>query len=282
MADLWVAAGAMAGASAVLFSLGLALGRRLPPRGGAALAFGVCAFIVAFTFHLSDKLVLARLLPFSNVIVLGDWLPPAVALLAGLAWRRMPGRAWRKAVLVVPLVAVCGLRSYGRLFGDVPPLGQARWKAGMCRQTSQASCSPAAAATLLAARGIDATEAEMATLCLTRDAGTSMLGLYRGLKLKTRGTRWDVEAFRGNIESLRSEPGPVILSVRLDPAPGVDARYQQLWGWAPGVSHTVVFFGFQSDGKTDIGDPAVGREYWREDDVRVLWHGEGLRLVRRM
>ena len=138
MTDLWLAAGAMTGASAVLFCLGLTLGRRLPPRGGAAFAFAVCAFIVAFTFHLSDHLLLARLLPFSNVIVLGDWLPPAVALLAGLAWRRMPGGPWRRAVLVVPLLAICGLRSYGRLFGDVPPLGQARWKAGVCRQTSQA------------------------------------------------------------------------------------------------------------------------------------------------
>jgi len=281
MNDLWLAAAVMAAVTFALFFAGLALGRRLSPRAGAALAFGVCAFIVGFTFHLSDKIVLARLLPFSSVIVLGDWLPPAVALLAGLAWRRMPGGPWRKAVLVVPLVAICGLRSYGRLFGDVPPLGQARWKAGVCRQTSQASCSPAAAATLLAARGIDATEAEMAALCLTRDAGTSMLGLYRGLKLKTRGTRWDVEAFRGDIESLRREPGPVILSVRLDPGPGVDARYQQLWGWAPGVNHTVVFFGFAGDGKTDVGDPAIGREHWREEDVRVLWHGEGIRLVSR-
>ena len=121
----------------------------------------------------------------------------------------------------------------------------------------------------------------MATLCLTRAAGTSMHGLYRGLKLKTAGTGWDVAAFRGDVEPLRRESGPVILSVRLDPGPGVDARYERLWGWAPGVTHTVVLFGFRADGKTDVGDPAVGREHWREEDVRVLWHGDGLRLVRR-
>jgi hypothetical protein len=281
MNDLRLAAAVMAAVTIAAFALGLALGRRLPPRAGAALAFAVCAFIVAFVFHLSDRLLIARLLPFSGVIVLGDWLPPAVAVLAGLAWRRMPGAPWRRAVLVVPLVTICGLRSYGRLFGDVPPLGQARWKAAVCRQTSQASCGPAAAATLLEAHGIEATEAEMATLCLTRDAGTSMLGVYRGLKLKTRGTRWGVEAFRGDTETLRREPGAVILSVRLDPGPGVDARYQQLWGWAPGVNHTVVFFGFRDDGNADVGDPAAGREQWREEDVRVLWHGEGIRLVSR-
>jgi hypothetical protein len=108
-----------------------------------------------------------------------------------------------------------------------------------------------------------------------------MHGLYRGLKLKTRGTAWDVAVLSGDLETLRREPRPVILSVRLDPGPGVDARYERQWGWAAGVDHTVVFFGFREDDKTDVGDPAVGREHWREEDVRVLWHGKGLRLVPR-
>jgi len=29
----------------------------------------------------------------------------------------------------------------------------------------------------------------------------------------------------------------------------------------------------------EIGDPAVGRETWRLEDLRVLWHGEGMRLT---
>ena len=281
MADLCVGIAVVACTSAALFATGLACGTKLKPRTSGLLSLATCAFIVAFTFLLADHLLLAKVLPFSNLIVLGDWLPPAVALLAGLAWRRLPGRAWRKAVLVVPLVALCGLRSYGRVFGDVPALGPDRWKDGVCRQTSQASCSAAAAATLLRAHGIDATESEMARLCLTRPAGTTMHGLYRGLKLKTRGTAWAVEVFRGDVESLRREARPVVLSVRLDPGPGVDPRYERLWGWAPGVKHTVVFFGFRADGKTDVGDPAVGREHWRLEDLRVLWHGDGIRLVPR-
>ena len=48
------------------------------------------------------------------------------------------------------------------------------------------------------------------------------------------------------------------------------------------MSHTVVFFGFAEDGqKIEIGDPAVGREHWSARDLHVLWHGEGLRLVKR-
>ena len=280
MTDLYLAVALMAAVSVALFLVGLALGRRLAPGVLAFAALLTCAFIVAFVRFASDRLLLTRLLPFSNVIVLADWLPPAVALLAGLAWRRIEGRAWRKGLLVVPLVLLCGFRSANSLFGSAPPPDD-RWKRGVCLQTSQASCSAAAAATLLKAHGIDATEAEMARLCLTREAGTPMHGLYRGLKLKTKDSPWEVQAFRGDLRSLRREGGPVMLSVRLDPGPGVDERYARLWGWTPGVNHTVVFFGFLDDGKTEVGDPAVGRANWRVEDLAVLWHGEGLRLVHR-
>jgi hypothetical protein len=121
----------------------------------------------------------------------------------------------------------------------------------------------------------------MAELCLTRPAGTSMHGLYRGLKMKTAGTGRAVEAVRGDLDTLRAQRGPVILSVKLQPRSDVDPRYEQLWGWTPGVAHTVVFYGFRPDGKAEIGDPAVGREHWRVQDLQVLWQGDGLRLVRR-
>ena len=108
-----------------------------------------------------------------------------------------------------------------------------------------------------------------------------MHGLYRGLRLKTDGTPWKVEVFRGDVAALRAWPGPAILSVRLDRGGGVDPRYERLWGWTPGLNHTVVFYRFRGDGKADVGDPSVGREHWRAEDVRVLWHGDGMRLVSR-
>ena len=119
----------------------------------------------------------------------------------------------------------------------------------------------------------------MARLCLTRSGGTPMHGLYRGLKLKTAGTGWRVEPFRADVESLRKEARPVILSVRLDRREGVDPRYEQAWGWTPGVPHTVVLFGFRPGDKVEIGDPSVGREHWRVKDVDVLWHGDAIRLA---
>ena len=122
----------------------------------------------------------------------------------------------------------------------------------------------------------------MARLCLTTDRGTTNHGLYRGLRLKTAGTPWNVESFRTDSAGLRGFSGPALLVVRLDTGSAVDPRYEKLWGWTPGVSHTVVFFGFSDGGtKTEMGDPGVGREQWSARDLHVLWHGEGLRLVRR-
>ena len=282
MGDILVGILAIAGLSVLLLLLGLRLGRRRSKAATTTLIVLAVAFLFAHALLLSDRLWLARLLPFSNVMVLGNWQLPCVAFITGLAWRATPGGTARKSVLLVPLVLVCLYRSYGWLPGEVPPLDD-RWRGDVCLQTSPASCAAAAAATLLRAHGIDATEAEMARLCLTREAGTPNHGLYRGLKLKTDRTGWRVEVFRTDTAGLRSQDrsGPAVLLVRLDPGPGVDRRYEQLWGWTPGVNHTVVFFGFTEGGeKVDMGDPAVGREHWSARDLHVLWHGEGVRLVR--
>ena len=277
MLDVYPAIAVVGAAAMALFLLGVRVGRSVGRALPAALALLACGTVVAFASVLRDNLLMTRLLPFPGAVVLGNWLPPAVCLLAGLAWGHSRVKAWRKGVLVVPLLGLCVAQSYGWLFTNVPPLDDRR-KDGVCRQTSAASCSAAAAATLLNAHGFDTTEAEMARLCLTRAGGTPMLGLYRGLKLKTGAKSWTVRPFRGDLASLRNEPRPVLLSVRLDRRPGVDPRYEHSWGWAPGVAHTVVLFGFRPDGKVEVGDPAVGREQWRVQDLEVLWHGEGVRL----
>ncbi len=279
--DLYVGVAIVAALSAMLFALGLRAGRRLRPDVSTLLAVAVVGFLVAFVLRWSRGVLLAQIVPMTNAIVLADAVPPAAALLAGLAWARIPGGAGRRAVLVVPLLLVGVHHSYSWMLADPPPLAN-HWRRGVCVQTSGASCSPAAAATLLRAYGIATDEAEMARLCLTRRNGTSMLGLYRGLRLKTAGTPWRVEPFATGTADLRAFDGPAILSVGI-PRGGVpDARYEQLWGWVPGVRHTVVAFGFRAGGaELEVGDPAIGREHWSVDDLHVLWQGEGLRLVRR-
>ena len=74
----------------------------------------------------------------------------------------------------------------------------------------------------------------MMELCLTGAGGTPSLGLYRGLKLKTVGTPYDVEVFRTDVESLLdSDELPAILLVMLELGADVDPRYEAGVGLDP-------------------------------------------------
>jgi predicted double-glycine peptidase len=260
------------------------LAYRAARRGGrwvgvpiAVLAVAALGLNVAYFRH---SVWPSKILPYSNLMVLAEPSPILAAILVGVGVVILPGGVARRALWLVPLIGVCLFASYGFLLGTPPRLGNV-WRAGVCRQTSPASCGPAAAATLLAAHGIPATEGEMARLCLTTADGTSSRAIYRGLVLKTAGTDYRVELLRGTLEDLRKLKGPVLLNVRLDPKSTTDPIYQQKWGWRPGVAHSIVLFRSIRDGRLMVGDPAVGREFWRQKDLETLWHGEGFRLVPR-
>ena len=129
-----------------LFALGFRLGKRASPRVFNVSAVLAVAFVVLHVAALRDSLLLARLLPFSNLVVLGNWLPPAASFLAGLAWDRIPKRPWRRCAFILPLLLASLYSGYGRLVGSPPTCGD-EWEGGVCIQTSFASCSVACAAT---------------------------------------------------------------------------------------------------------------------------------------
>jgi len=264
--------------SAILFVASLRASRRLDERLIHLLGIFVVTMIVAYVTRVQGHPALSHLLPFSNLIVLSNWQPLLVSVLAGLLWYRLPAQVWRKSVVTCSLVVACLLSVYRPILAQ-PPAMQDRWDGPVCMQTSQASCTPAAAATLLRQHGIRTTEQEMALLCLTSRDGTQMLGLYRGLKLKTRGSPWDVYMFSGGaIDDLRGI-GPVLLSVELR-ADVVGMRELQGAGWMVGVPHSVVLVGFIGHERVAIADPSFGRQIWTLDELRLLWHGDGVRLVR--
>lgn len=267
--------------SSALFAGALWITKDRRPGVCDALGSMACAAMLAYIAWIWDEPILARWLPFSNLIVLGNWFLPAAGFLAGIVWRRAPGGLWRKSAYASALIAV-GLYAMIKPVWGVPPECGDDWQDGFCFQTSDASCTAACAATLLAAHGIETTEREMAELCLTRN-GTSWQGLYRGLKLKTAGTRWDVVMVHGSAGKLRTLRGPAILAVAVPTGTDVDPIYTEQYGWTPGDWHSVLFFGFLGNGRVAMGDPSpgVGREEWTEGDLRVLWRGRGFRLVPR-
>ncbi|MGE3315602.1 MAG: cysteine peptidase family C39 domain-containing protein [Planctomycetaceae bacterium] len=280
MADIYAGIALLSVVTGAMFFLARFAASRLSRYGTEFLGGCMLALMVAYGAELWDDVTLARILPYSNLIVIGNWFPPAFGFLAGLAWSRESSGYTRRTIGVGLLATVAIASVWQPLYGS-PPKCSDLWRNGVCIQTTPASCSAACAATLLRKHGIDATEREMTELCLTRN-GTTWQGLYRGLMQKTRGTPWTVEIFRHTLKELREMPEtPKILIVELEAGAGVDPRYERQWGWIPGQSHAVVLMGFRADERVEIGDPAVGREYWTEHDMQVLWHGVGLRLIPR-
>ncbi len=118
----------------------------------------------------------------------------------------------------------------------------------------------------------------MIPLCLTDRSGTPTLGLYRGIKLMADRNGRQVEVVdRQLAKLLEDNDWPVYLAVQL-PYGVDDRRYADQWGWIPGMGHSVVALGRTSNGGIIIGDPSVGLERWTEADLKILWHGDGVRV----
>ncbi len=250
--------------SAGLFALAARLGKRRIGIPAAIIAVGV---LLAYALWLCDNPIIIRLLPVRNVMLWGNPQLPLAGVLSGIAWARMRGPQGRKLILVTALLGVSTWRELGPLLGKSPVLHSRYWTDGVCRQMSQSSCSAAAAATLLAQCHINTTESEMSELCLTCVEGTSSLGVYRGLVIKTAGTPWTVGVYSTQ-EDITRWPFPVLVNVR-----GLDQNLV--------ARHTVVAFGLLPDGMLDVGDPSVGRESWPRADMIAFSNGQMYALIPR-
>ena len=282
MADIVLGILVIFALSAGLFWYGFRTGRHRSQRISLWIGGLAVVFLLFFALAVHGRLILAQLLPFSNVIVLGNWIPPGAAFVAGILAGQRAIPPWRRTVLALLLV-ILGWYAVGCDFLGPAPRSQHFWSdGGLSLQARGTSCGPCCAVTLLWNGGFEATEQEMMDLCLTRKHGTPLLGLYRGLKIKTGDTEWDVAVVRGSLEELRRAASrPILLRTRLDRATvrGPIPASEKLRPWLRRRNHTVVFYGFTEDGKVEIGDPAVGRTKWTLDDLKRRWCGEGLQLV---
>lgn len=279
MYDLILGAVILAGLSLAVFAAVACASRRWALWACDCVAVVVIVLLGFYIRDVWDNIELARWLPFSNLIVLGNGFPLAMAVLAGLAWNRVPPPVTRKIFTPLLLLGASVFAVYFPFRGEVPECLYV-WEDGVCRQTTHDTCSAASAATLLRHHGIPATEQEMAELCITRK-GTSWLGLFRGMKLKTAGTEWDVEIMSGSVEDLQRDlSGGAIIFLRLTADVADQNPQYEANGWIAGTSHAVVLFEIKSNGMCPMGDPSVGRELLRLSDLKLLYEGRGMRLVR--
>lgn len=286
MQDIWIAAVVMG-----VFSLlcGLLAAVWLYPRSGQGASgqgIKLCMAVSLlgmfyFQLYASGQLFWARLIPVSAAIIYSNLAAPLAALAAGWSLRLANTPLWRRLLMVgllggASLVAI--LWPVLSIAVRPAPAGDDNWQQGVAMQTSWATCSPAAAATLLRASGIDVSEAQMIPLCLTDGSGTPTLGLYRGVKLVAEQHQRSVQVLDESLEELlAADNWPVLLAVKL-PHGTEDRRYAEQWGWIPGMGHSVVALGAAADGQVWVGDPSIGLERWSRDDLKILWHGDALRL----
>lgn len=259
----------------------------------------LCASVLAAAgcvYFLNGLLTWARFVPLTAAIVWTNFAPLflCVASAAALAIPNRP--LWRRGGLSMLL----GVFATGTLLQPIvqPVIRPVRHSSNtvwfghdVCQQTGQFTCSPAAAATLLKANGIDAEEHQLIRWCLTDSLGTTSLGLWRGLRKATAQTDWEPQVMDVTLNDLLSRDAgrdifPCLILVGFPrfgsvASPEEEARYTDEYGWPRGFRHSVVLYGPADDGGVEIGDPSIGRERWAKQDLEILWRGEAVRLVRR-
>lgn len=276
MTDIITGSCIMLAVCSLLFVVGLKSTQHRSKRLGNLFAVLVVLLTFAYIMFLWDHAVLTKLIPYSNVIVLGNWFPIGAAILSGIACGRLQEFRVRQAVTAIGMLIAGGVGLFWPMLGSPPECGDI-WQGDNCMQTSQTSCMPAASATLLRSYGVESTEREMARLSFTR-RGTNWLGLYHGMSIKLEPSGLGPVLFDEELEELVSHREPQIISVGLNDATAeLYPQYNVDWGWIIGVKHAVVLLKVDGD-DVYIADPAVGKERWRLEDLRLLWDGRGLRI----
>lgn len=221
--------------------------------------------------------ILATIFPVSGLIILGNWLPLWASFFLGIyANTKTVSRSRRISLGIVTSCSIA-YSTMAPSFGTAPECGtQDRI---LQYQTTPYTCSAACAASILNLHEIQATEGELAQLCLTRQ-GTHWMGLYRGLMLKTSGTNWTVTVEPFNNMTLNQIVAPCILAVNVDTSAfenEIDHGFQQ------DVGHSVVYLGKSPGDGCVVFDPApeFGMEDWLPSMRSSLKSGVILRLVPR-
>ena len=170
MSDIWLAIIVMSFLS--MASAGLSAYYPYTERGQVMLLLLALSIFATITFkvYLAGELFWARIVPSSAAIIYTNLAAIFASFGVGWGWRLPNAPTWRRA----SVATVLGVISVAAILWPLlsmalrpPPAGQNEWKGPVAMQTSWATCSPAAAATLLRAEGIDVSEREMLPLCLT-------------------------------------------------------------------------------------------------------------------
>lgn len=251
----------------------VALAARTAPeiaRGPAALWRTVAT--VSFVFLLGWPLL--RVFPVQTIALLGPefvahteftGLAIPAALFFGIVARRVPKPGDERAIYAVMALAMVsffmsGWYMVGPCVPDLGPGKRSPIDPTLCMQTTDYTCVPASMVTLLARRGVYATETEMARLAMTEvGSGTTDSRAILALQRKLAGTSMRVTYRQMTAQELISVPKPCL--VQLD------------WGYF--VSHMVPVLEATSE-RVTIGDPLAGTRRMFTADFVKQWKGQAI------
>lgn len=202
-------------ASVAAFVGGHRLARAEGPRrtlgSGVLLAMLVASVLLRYRPELE-----VRWLPVEVYAHLRPWLSLVLAIaFLGSCLPQLPERRKRIAVagMAVLLFALMGERAAATVGGNAALTGEPHPETGAVQQTSDYSCGAAAAATLLAQVGVDATEAEMAARCVTNKlTGTDEVGVVKGLREALGDRPYRVELQRMDGAAVTAETLPAMVA----------------------------------------------------------------------
>ncbi len=278
MLDLLIAILLLTGGCIAAMAAGLQTGRMSAQRS-LKYQLTALAMMIGYLLFVWNRPILAQLLPESGLIVLANWLPIWGSFFVGIYLASDRINVVRKATLASIAVMFCFYSVIAPTLGESPVCKSAT-NHFLQHQTTPYTCSAACAVSLLHLHDIDATESELSELCLTR-RGTHWMGLYRGLKLKTAGTDWDVVVEPLNMTVVRSRfDSPCVLSLQLDISgfpKGLDHGFQSDCG------HSVLYLGNSRNDCITVFDPSpdYGVEDWDNRVMKCIDDGVVLRLVPR-
>lgn len=282
MVDLYMSLGIMISLCGLAASAGASLQKRAGRVTIVGVEFLVCVATAAYLHWLWDRPVLSRLLPFSGTIILGNWLPIVGSLFLGVCLKTQRIARVRRVVLATAMVSISGYSLARPMLGEAPACLPSKPQRTLDFQTTNQTCSAACAASLLRLHGVSADEEELAKMCLTR-RGTHWLGVFRGLKLKTANTKWDVVAEEVDVEELFTRQTNLGILAMSFQSQGADNRPDPEWGFESSVGHTVLILQSRSALSLDVFDPSpdYGFETWDKDVLASVRHSILIRLVPR-
>lgn len=278
--DLYLAASLIALASIWVMIVGARLSRHSSRRTQVIAQLTVFLIGILYSLFAWNRPVLTQLLPHAALIVLANWHPVIGSFFAGMYLTSDRVRLVRRVLVGTTTLGLAGYAIIAPIAGTSPECTPTDRQEVLVTQTTPHTCSAAVAASLLRIHGIAATEGTMAELCLTR-RGTHWMGVYRGLKLMTRNSRWDVVAQPFSSDAARRLGNrPAIMAVNIntrDIGPTIEH------GFCDNAGHSVLALGPAKGAGVVVFDPAptYGIETWNNSMLECVSSGVILSLVPR-